>query len=1140
MSTNVGEIYYEVSADVAGLIQGQRQAERALDSMEESFNSTNRASENLDTGLTKLAATIKTVIAAAALREMAEMVQKYQEMAERVQMATTSQSEFEMVQKRLLNTANGTYRALGEAQELYIRTADSLRSMGYATAQAMDVQDSMSYAFVKNATSADRAGAAIDAFSKSINTGKVAADQWETLTTAIPSVINDIAAASGQSAAAIRALGASGQLTAKQFTEGLRQSLEENTAAAAGMSNNLVDAGVRIRTAVTEILVAFENETGALQEFTNGLIKSADWMLEFGNNAEQMKGVIDAASSAAMVFAGVMGARYVGALAMATTAKLQSIVASRQQAAADVQAAQNVTIATNALVRKTLADKEAALSAVNLAQAEYNVARGSSAETIALNNLIAAKTAARNASISLAQAEMAQATAQNTAATAARNASVAVGMARGALALIGGRAGAAMLAGAAIFYFYQKAQQARQESIEFADSLDGVLAKMKEMNSTQLSATIAKAEQSILDQRDAIAELQAEYDRLSQKKAFIEQAAQMRGAAAVAEDYADINRDLAIQAGKVDAAETRLSQTVSSVGILRAQLNGTLLQGIDLLRRDGEAAGVTAGLMNNLGKMLNYATAEKEKFNSSSIKIERPKGVQDYLDKLSAQVELQGELNERKRAQLKAEQEIRQLGGNENDVRLARERAAAEFDSVEAQRAQKKAADQAASSGKRAATQAESIAQKLENLKQQSDMSAESTAGLSREQAILTAQQSLGAAATQKDLDLAGQYAAAKWDTANALKAQTAAEKLLPEARENASYKQDVADLNTALAAKKISQEQYNETAERLEATHQTNLAKIRAQQAVTPQQEAAGGVDPVQQLANENARKLALIQQYEQQGVLTHQNALALRAAADTEYEQARIAAQWEIYRNQSTGNELLATSLEGLQSGATNALTGLINGTQSLQEAMANVGSTIINSVIGSLVEMGMQWVKNQVMGQAAAAASLASTMAQATAAASAWAPAAMSASIATYGSAAAVGESAYAASLLSAKGLAVAGAREHGGPVSASSMYRVGEGGKPEIFKASNGSQYMIPGDNGRVISNRDIGGGGGAFNYSPVIQVNGDPTEQTLAMLEAAVKRGAQQGYAMAVSDVASGKGKLSNALTNNFNTSQRLT
>ncbi|HDY6676337.1 TPA: tail protein (tape measure) [Escherichia coli] len=491
---------------------------------------------------------------------------------------------------------------------------------------------------------------------------------------------------------------------------------------------------------------------------------------------------------------------------------------------------------------------------------------------------------------------------------------------------------------------------------------------------------------------------------------------------------------------------------------------------------------------------------------------------------------LQGE----ERARLQAQYAAEDAGFAKDDPHAKRmeDDAAATYRNTQAQKTLQ-------SEQKKGASQAESIAQKLENLKQQAELAAGSAQQLSREQAILTAQQSLGAAATQNDLELAGQYAAAKWDTANALKGQAAAEKLLPEARENASYKQDVADLNTALAAKKISQEQYNETAERLEATHQNNLVKIRAQQAVTPQQEAAGTVDPVQQLANENARKLALIQQYEQQGVLTHQNALALRAAADTEYEQARIAAQWEIYRNQSTGNELLATSLEGLQSGATNALTGLINGTQSLQEAMANVGSTIINSVIGSLVEMGMQWVKNQVMGQAAAAASLASTMAQATAAASAWAPAAMSASIATYGSAAAVGESAYAASLLSAKGLAVAGAREHGGPVSASSMYRVGEGGKPEIFKASNGSQYMIPGDNGRVISNRDMGGGGGGFNYSPTIQINGNPDEKTIALVEAAVARGGKQVYQQISGDLASGKGNVSKGLQSGWTAKRRI-
>jgi hypothetical protein len=35
----------------------------------------------------------------------------------------------------------------------------------------------------------------------------------------------------------------------------------------------------------------------------------------------------------------------------------------------------------------------------------------------------------------------------------------------------------------------------------------------------------------------------------------------------------------------------------------------------------------------------------------------------------------------------------------------------------------------------------------------------------------------------------------------------------------------------------------------------------------------------------------------------------------------------------------------------------------------------------------------------------------------------------------------------------------------------MYQVGEGGMPEIYQASTGKQYMIPGDNGKVISNKE---------------------------------------------------------------------
>lgn len=449
---------------------------------------------------------------------------------------------------------------------------------------------------------------------------------------------------------------------------------------------------------------------------------------------------------------------------------------------------------------------------------------------------------------------------------------------------------------------------------------------------------------------------------------------------------------------------------------------------------------------------------------------------------------LQGEARARLQAQYAAED----AGFAKDDphAKQMQDDAAATYKNTQAQK-------DLQSQHKKGASQAESIAQKLANLKQQSELAADSTNKLSREQAILNAQQSLGKGATKEQLALAAQYAATKWDTANALKAQAAAEKLLPEARENASYKQDVQDLNTALAAKKISQEQFNQTSERLESTHQANLAKIRAQQAVTPQQDAVGGIDPVQQLANENARKLALIQAYEQQGLITHQNALALRAAADTEYEQQRLAAQWTLFSQQSTANQMLAASLDALGNNASSAFAGIITGTQSGEEAVRSLANSVVNQLINSFVQMGVEWAKSAIMGSTTQQAAIAATTsaqvagigvqsaASTTAAAAstaAWTPAAIMSSVASFGGAVAIGLGAMAGIL------ALSGKRKNGGPVSAGGMYQVGEGGMPEIYQASTGKQYMIPGDNGKVISNKEMtaGGGGGVIlninNYS----------------------------------------------------------
>lgn len=436
------------------------------------------------------------------------------------------------------------------------------------------------------------------------------------------------------------------------------------------------------------------------------------------------------------------------------------------------------------------------------------------------------------------------------------------------------------------------------------------------------------------------------------------------------------------------------------------------------------------------------------------------------------------------RARLQAQYDAADAGlTDEKRVKALEDQYAATYKNTAAQKENNK-------TNANAESQTEAIAKKLSNLKEQSLLVADSTKAMSKEQAILNAQQSLGKGATPQDIALAGQYAAAKWDTANAIRAQAAAEKLLPEARENATYKQDVEDLNTALSAKKISQEQYNATSERLEQTHQTALAKIRADQAVSPMQEAAGSVDPVQALANQHVQQLALIQQFEQQGVITHQNALMQRNALDTVYEQQRIAAQWEIWKNQNAGNQMLAAGLESLANNASNAFTGIITGSMTAEDAMNSLVSNALNSLINGFVQMGVEWVKSAITGSAAqvaatatttaaSVAGTATTTAASTAAAAtttvAWTPAAIAASIGSFGGAAAIGIGAVIAAM--ALSSSIAGKRKNGGPVSAGGMYQVGEGGMPEIYQANNGSQYMIPGDNGKVISNKDMQGGSG---------------------------------------------------------------
>jgi tape measure domain-containing protein len=332
--------------------------------------------------------------------------------------------------------------------------------------------------------------------------------------------------------------------------------------------------------------------------------------------------------------------------------------------------------------------------------------------------------------------------------------------------------------------------------------------------------------------------------------------------------------------------------------------------------------------------------------------------------------------------------------------------------------------------------QAESVAEKLEKLRQQTMLNATSTSELSREQAILNAQQSLGKAATQEQIKLAGEYAAKIWDQKNALKEQAKAEKERIDAVKGYS------------ALKSQTSPMFA-----VETSYQKDMADLDAYAKAYPQ-------------------KMAEIQQ--------------TRATIEEQYRQQRIEAMWQEWSQQNAATQAAAAAFDAFGQTAGNALTGILTGSMSVSDALRSIGSNILSSVINAFVQMGIQWAQSVIMGQAGMAAASAATIAQAAAISAAMAPAAAMTSLATAGTNSAPAMAGMSATVGLAKTLSIAGALKNGGPAQEGSMYRVGENNLPEIFQASNGHQYMIPGDSGRVISNKDItGGSSGVVVYNNVI-------------------------------------------------------
>lgn len=242
------------------------------------FNSGMDAAKSAATALAGALAAIGLGLSA---KEFIDIADATQQMASRLKNATDSTAEYNEVQARLLKLANSTYRPLAEAQEVYLSTASTMKSLGYSTEQILSVTESLSLSFTHNATRADQAQAAQDALSKAMAKGAVDADAWASIITGADNVVGDLARSTGRTESEVRSLGANGKISINELTNALIQSKDRNQELANAMSTSTADGIQYLKNNVTALIGSLNEQydiTGKLSGVLVTMGDNLDWL----------------------------------------------------------------------------------------------------------------------------------------------------------------------------------------------------------------------------------------------------------------------------------------------------------------------------------------------------------------------------------------------------------------------------------------------------------------------------------------------------------------------------------------------------------------------------------------------------------------------------------------------------------------------------------------------------------------------------------------------------------------------------------------------------------------------------------------------------------------------------------------------
>lgn len=845
MTLNAGSVEFIIKADTEQLLVANKQVDRSLSDLDVSFDKAAKSVNKTEKAMFALSKTAALVTSAISVGAVVSMVDEWGQVAARIKMALKSVegdiTKYGAIQERFLEISNRNGKTIEDTQLLYVGAATSMQELGYNTDQTVDYIESLSSSLTANASSANETQSMINALNKSMVAGKVAGENWNSIMNATPTIIGDIAKELSVMRGGVKVtetevkkMASEGKISFQLFADAVIKAKEANNAMADSMDNTVADGFTKLTNSAKAYYGELNQSLGITRSVSAGFAVLTE---NFDYLASAIAAVV--AIGAAKYF-GDLSNRIVKFGADSAKAAIDSkrlAVEKLNTARASLQQIQ----AEKAFAVATQQSLSAQLSATQAESRRSSIRRQLAANSAEITTLTKAETAATNQ----------LAAAQSRLSVASRAASGAMNLLKSGFSLIGGPAGAAMLATGAIFYFYQEMQRSRDEAVKLANGLDGIITRMQDMNREQKKSELSNINTALLGlaqvvgkSGEAVREAQEELNNWNQKLSRAKEGSDAYVVAQKGAERAQKSLTAAIQ--ESEKASNDYQKAKSAIRILQADLNGELKQGAELLTHEAKTLLPNgSAALRQYGVDLDNATKSKQKFNSQSLMLDfggdDGQKLKQRLERDLALSKLEGEAKVRLQVKFAADD-----SGVVDPMAIQKlqDDAVATYQNNEQKREKSKLDKQGSKTANEAA----------DALKSQYEAVARLNTGYkdnSLEMAKYDAVVRLGNKATQEQINKAKELAEAQWKAEEAVRN-------LAQAEQGRKY------ANQEIAAAKVAENPYTDTAE-------DPLAQINLQE-----QQKLEAIEKYRLIDTENAQlyedaKTAIMQQatYDRERIL-------------------------------------------------------------------------------------------------------------------------------------------------------------------------------------------------------------------------------------------------------------------------------